>query len=80
MGFGVLGHCSAVGTFVGEVWLIWVFAGEHQCWTVVASLVTPALGSSYHGHLPSWHLLVILFCVLATDPVLIRTVPHWKEN
>lgn len=48
----------------------------------MASPVAPALGFSHHGHLPSWHLLVIPCCMLAIDPVVVGTAhcAHWKEN
>lgn len=49
---------------------------------MVASLVAPALGFSHHGHFSSWHLPVILGCLSAIDPVLVRNAhhAHWKEK
>lgn len=49
---------------------------------MVASLVVPALGFSHHGHFSSWHLPVILGCLSAIDPVLVRNAhhAHWKEK
>lgn len=48
-GFGVLGHCSAAGTFVAQAGLISVLAREHQGCAVLTSLATPALGSRDTG-------------------------------